>query len=88
MKNHQVSEYLFNRIVEVARNYPQDEDPFQRTWDKLIQAWEANLRLYLTQVAAEAWVKGAQWAAGRQVEAKYIVVTTEQYEALKGEANG
>lgn len=81
-------EYLFRQIVRVAYGRPAPEHLWDYDHDVRTELWRDNLRLLVDQVANEAFVQGSQWMMERQTEAKYIVVTPEQYEALKEQASG
>lgn len=86
--HNSASEYLFQQIVKVAFARPAPEHLWEYDHGTRLEAWKANLRLFVDQVANEAFIEGAQWAMERQTGTKYMVVTPEQYEALKEQADG
>lgn len=79
-----VNEYYARHLVQIALHPPDlrrlsAEPAAQRELD----SWKADLRRYMELIAGQAWSDGATWAMGRVSEAKYLIVTQEQYDQLR-----
>lgn len=88
MTQYEVDPWDFQRLVDVAAKKPDQfyADTMGGNYPEQLRRWRENLRQVVDMIAAKAWIKGGAWVK-RAGKREYMVVTQEQYEILKREAD-